>query len=237
MVNRKVTGFAVDFGSEATPRRHYHAPQRLAGARETRKRIIEAAGELFLTHGYAATAIRAVARAARVAEKTVYLQFETKSALLKAVVETAIVGDDEPIPAAGREWFLDVVAETQLDDKLKRLIAATSALHERTGAIFMMARGAAAVDSEAASLWSLGKEGHRADMTILADSFQQAGLLPPGLSTGRFRDLLYVMLGPETWQLARFELGQNEPVYRDWLYGSLYRALSGTQHGNSRDSR
>ncbi len=213
---------------ERTTRRPYHAPQRLAGALETRQRIIDAARELFLADGYAATAVRTVARSAGVAEKTVYLQFDTKSALLKAVVETAIVGDDEAVPAAERDWFLDVVAQTSLEPKLQRLVAATSALHERTGAIFMMARGAAAVDAEAAGLWAFGKQGHRADMTILANSFQAVGLLPPGLTVGWLTDLLYVLIGPETWQLGRVELEQNEQDYVAWLYASLYRTLGGS---------
>ena len=75
------------------------------------------------------------------AEKTVYLQFETKSALLKEVVETAIVGDDDAIPAADRDWFHAVVDQTELDQKLRQLVDATSALHERSGAVFAMARG------------------------------------------------------------------------------------------------
>src|SRR3954454_8695963 len=87
-------------------KREYRSPRRLAAARQTRARICAAARELFLANGYAATSMRAIAAAAGVAEKTVYLQFATKSAVLKEMVETAIVGDDEAIPAADRSWFL-----------------------------------------------------------------------------------------------------------------------------------
>ena len=94
-------------GADAVDRkRGYRSPRRLAAARETRARICAAARELFLADGYAATSMRAIAAAAGVAEKTVYLQFATKSAVLKMVVETAIVGDDEAVPAAERSWFL-----------------------------------------------------------------------------------------------------------------------------------
>jgi AcrR family transcriptional regulator len=209
-----------------TTRRRYKAPAREAAARETRRRIVAAARRLFLADGYAPTSVRAVAAEAGVAEKTVYLQFDTKSALLKAVVETTIVGDDEEVPASGRQWFLDVVAESELDAKLRLLVAATSDLHERTGAVFTMARGAAAVDPDVADLWAFGKRGHRADMTILADSFAQAGLVPPGLSDTWVMQLLYALLGPETWQLVRGELDVDEQGYRDWLYASLRRAFS-----------
>ena len=80
--------------TDAGPRRRraYRSPAREAAARETRRRIVTSATDLFLTQGYAATPVRAVSIAAGVAEKTVYLQFASKTALLKAVVETAIVG-------------------------------------------------------------------------------------------------------------------------------------------------
>lgn len=207
--------------------RSYRSPRRLAAARATRRRIRGAACELFLAGGYAATSMRAVAAAAGVAEKTVYLQFDTKSALLKAVVENAIVGDDEDVPAAGRDWFVEAVAQTDLDRKLRQIAALTSALHERSGAIFAVARDAAAVDPEIANLWASGKRGHRADMTILGRSFDDGGLLPPGLDLAWATTTLYVLLGPETWHLIRTELRLDKTGYHDWLLEQLRQAFRG----------
>lgn len=206
---------------ESPGRRTYRSPGRQAASLATRRRVVAAASTLFLADGYAATPVRAVAMAAGVAEKTVYLQFATKAALLKAVVETAIVGDDAAVPVAERDWFKAVVREDDLDQKLKRLVAGTSVLHERTGPVFAMARGAAAVDLEAAALWAQGKLGHQADMTRLADSFETAGLLPGGTTRNWAAQLLYILLGPESWQLARIELGLDPVGYQDWLRTSL----------------
>jgi len=210
---------------ESHKRRSYQSPRRSAAARETRARIRAAASALFLADGYRATSIRAVALAAGVAEKTVYLQFENKSALLKEVVETAIVGDDDAVPAAGREWFHDVVHESDLDLKLRRLVDATSALHERSGAVFAMARDAAAADPEVATLWAFGKRGHHADMTQMARSFDDSGQLPAGLDVEWAITTLYILLGLEAWQLARIELGLDERQYREWLLASLRQAF------------
>ena len=181
--------------------------------------------------------MRAVAAAAGVAEKTVYLQFDTKSALLKAVVENAIVGDDEDVPAAGRDWFVEAVAQTDLDRKLRQIAALTSALHERSGAIFAVARDAASVDPKIANLWAYGKRGHRADMTVLARSFAECGLLPPGLDLAWATTTLYVLLGPEAWHLTRTELQLDENGYHDWLLSQLRQAFRGddvapTRFGN-----
>ncbi|HET9648893.1 MAG TPA: helix-turn-helix domain-containing protein [Microlunatus sp.] len=209
-------------------RRGYRSPRRLAAALETRARICAAARELFLADGYAATSIRAIASAAGVAEKTVYLQFATKSALLKMVVETAIVGDDEAVPAAGRSWFLETVAETDLDRKLDQLVALTCDLHQRSGSVFAVARGAAAVDPDVAALWAAGKQGHLADMTRMARSFEETGLLPPGRDLDWATTTLYVLLGPETWHLIRIELAQDDTAYRSWLSSQLRQAFSAT---------
>lgn len=219
----------------ATPQgqrqRAYHSPRRLAAARETRARIRAAAARLFLADGYAATSIRAIAKSAGVAEKTVYLQFATKTALLKEVVETAIVGDDHSVAAAERQWFRDIVETQDPDQKIRLLVDATAALHERTGALFAMARGAAAVDPEAAELWAFGKQGHRADMALLAASFETAGMLPAGRGVDWATAVLYVLIGPETWHLARVELGQDPPGYRDWLRGTLTDTFDVTPSG------
>ncbi|MEO6512351.1 MAG: TetR family transcriptional regulator [Nocardioides sp.] len=201
--------------------RGYHSPRRLAAARETRARIRDAAGRLFLADGYAPTSIRTIAKAAGVAEKTVYLQFANKPALLKEVVETAIVGDDQKIAAHDRPWFREILADPDPAAKIRLLVGATAALHERTGAYFMMARGAAAVDAEAADLWAYGKRGHRTDMTLLAESFEAAGMLPPGRDARWAMTVLYALVGPETWHLLRVELGADPAAYEEWLHATL----------------
>ena len=204
-----------------TGRRPYRSPARDAAALMTRKRVTTGAAELFLSRGYAATSMRAIAQHAHVAEKTVYLQFETKSELLKVVVEQAIVGDDQAVPVAERGWFQHVLTEADPHEKLRLLAAGTAELHRRTGRYFAVARGAAEVDTDAAALWAMGKRGHHHDMAKLADNFREHGLLPAGTDTTWATNVLYVLLGPETWHLMVAELGHDDATYQDWLQGTL----------------
>ena len=204
-----------------TGRRPYRSPTRDAAAQATRHRVSEAAGELFLAQGYAATSVRAIAKHAHVAEKTVYLQFETKGELLKTVVEQAIVGDAQTIPVAERAWFQGVLNETEPRHKLHLLAAGTTALLRRTGRYFAMARGAAEVDADAAALWAMGKRGHHYDMTLLAVNLHEQGLLPEGTDIPWAMNLLYVLIGPETWQLMTTELGHTDETYQHWLQATL----------------
>ncbi|MFI5074060.1 MAG: TetR/AcrR family transcriptional regulator [Actinomycetales bacterium] len=213
--------------ADGTPTaRAYDAPKRQAAARETRRRIRSAATDLFLAQGYAATSMRAVALAAGVAEKTVYLQYAAKTALLKEVVETAIVGDDDEVPVAARGWFTDALGEPDPQAKLRLIVDGTTTLHERTGPMFSVARGAAAVDPDVAQLWDAAKKGHRADMGRLATALGKARMIPRERDMEWATTVLYVLLGLETWDLVRVELDHDVDGYRTWLLTTLQRTFT-----------
>lgn len=214
---------------EGTSRRPYRSPVREAAAQLTRQRILDAAAGMFTESGYTATSVRSIAQAAGVAEKTVYLQFDTKQAILKALVDTAIMGADHGIPTVRSPWFLEVLEQSRLDSKVQLLVKGTTALHERTGALFAVAREAATVDPAVRALWRRGKRRHLADMTIIAESFAERGLLPTPLDAAWATEVLYVLLGPENWDLIRRELGRSEAHYADWLRTTLTAAFSGTR--------
>ena len=65
--------------------RRYESPRRRQQAAATRTQILESARRLFEEQGYAATTMAAIAADAGVALKTVYVAFETKSGVLRAV--------------------------------------------------------------------------------------------------------------------------------------------------------
>ncbi len=72
-------------------------PQARRGGRPSRETseqlgalILDAATELFLTHGFGATSIEAVAQRARISKRTFYHRFEDKPALFAAVVHRII---------------------------------------------------------------------------------------------------------------------------------------------------
>ena len=89
----------------ADGRRRYHSPRREAQAAATRREILEAAGRLFERDGYAATTMAAVAGEAGVSLKTVYVAFETKDGVLRALWHLRLRGDDEETPVGEREWY------------------------------------------------------------------------------------------------------------------------------------
>src|SRR5215831_11028175 len=72
----------------ATPRRGGRPS--LAQAEKLGERILDVATQLFLSHGYGATSIDAVARRAGVSKRTFYHRYADKPALFSAVVHRVI---------------------------------------------------------------------------------------------------------------------------------------------------
>ena len=93
-------------------------------------------------------------------------------------------------------------------------IASATQLHQRTAALFAVARGAAADDPDAARLWRAGKAGHRSD----CERFARAALGDhDGPAAHALTAALYVLIGPETFTLLTGELGFTPQNYEQWL--------------------
>ncbi|TML12379.1 MAG: TetR/AcrR family transcriptional regulator [Actinobacteria bacterium] len=82
-------------------KRAYSSTVRQEQAAQTRARIVEAAGELFESNGYARTTIAAIADRAGVAADTVYTIFGGKARILTALIDVRLA------PATGVANVLD----------------------------------------------------------------------------------------------------------------------------------
>ena len=86
-------------------RRSYDSPLRREQAEETRRRILHAAQELFERDGYTAASMRAIAEAAGVSLKTLYLVFDTKSGLLRALWHRLLRGEQDTVAVGEQPWY------------------------------------------------------------------------------------------------------------------------------------
>src|ERR1017187_10039082 len=130
-------------GTGGTAPRGYRSPGREMQARRTRARIIAAAAQRFLVHGYAGTTMRAVALDAGVALPTVELAFRTKARLLKAVIDVAIAGDDEQVAMLDRQWAKRVESITGPPDFVAALARVLVGSAERAAGLAATALEAA----------------------------------------------------------------------------------------------
>src|SRR6266536_6280883 len=134
-------------------KRRYDSPRRREQAAATRRDILEAALRLFERQGYAATTMAAIAAEARVSLKTVYLAFETKSGLLRALWHLLLRGD-ESTPVGARPWFQAVLDEPDPTRQLRLNVRNAKLVRARIGPLLEVIRSAAAHDPDIDALWS-----------------------------------------------------------------------------------
>jgi AcrR family transcriptional regulator len=123
----------------------YHSPLRARQAAETRRSIIDAALRLFGERGWAATTLPMIAAEAGTSVDTIYAVFGTKSNLMMAVVEVAIVGDDGEAAMADRPEFARF-GEGPRSERIRTGIHYTVGVFRRSVPILKALQEAAASD-------------------------------------------------------------------------------------------
>ena len=207
----------------AVKRRSYDSSKRQEQARATRRSILDAARELFIASGSAATTIQAIADAAGVAVQTVYAVFGNKRELLKQLVDVAVAGDDDPVPLDER---FELRAIEEEPDQGRRVVFHAHLMRqiiERAGALGAVARQAAVVDPEFAVLWDDQMRLRRVGMGNATRSIAgRDGLRVDVEAAG---DVLWALSGPEAYELFIRDLGWSYDRYEEWLRDTIERTL------------
>jgi AcrR family transcriptional regulator len=205
--------------------RRYDSPRRREQAAATRLAILDAAERLFLRDGYAATTMAAIAKEARVALKTVYVGFETKAGLLRALWNHRLRGDDDIPTMARHPMYLEVLAEPDPQRKL-RMNARNSRLGKlRIAPLAEVIRTAAPADPEIAALWGRINTEYRANQEAVVRSLAESGALRAGLDVDRATDVLWTLNHPGTWQLLVVQRGWAPEEYERWSAGAACAEL------------
>ena len=197
-------------------RRRYESPRRREQAESTRRAILEAAERLFERQGYGATSVAAIAEGAGVALKTVYVVFETKSGLLRALWNQRLRGEGGETPVADQEWFREVLAEPDPVRQLELNARNSRAGKERVGALFEVIRAAAPLDGEIEELWARIQTEYRSNQEEVVASIAARGALADGLELERATDILWTLNHPDLWQLLVGRREWSGDEYERW---------------------
>ena len=205
----------------AAVKRHYDNTRRQAQSQATRQRIIDAAREEFTEHGYPAATLEAIATAADASLPTLYRLFSSKRALLKAVLDVTLGGDDQPIAFGDRA---EVQAARALKDPAK-LVAAFARIArdfmDRSAPIMHVLTTAAQVDTDAAQLAAdIRRQRHTGQSRIIT-ALDNLGALDPDLDPGEAADIAYAVLSPDVHRILTAERGWTSDQYQRWLTRSL----------------
>jgi AcrR family transcriptional regulator len=201
---------------EVNPKRRYESPRRRDQAEATRREIRLAAQRLFEEQGYLATTMAAVAAAAGVSLKTVYLAFDTKSRLLRAVWDVLLRGEQDR-PVAQVEWFTEMLAEPDPVQQLRLNARNSRRAKERIGAMLQVIRDAAPQDAEVDALWELIQTDFHANQRVVVESLDRKGALRPTLDVDVATDILWALNHPDLWHLLTGRRGWSPDRYEQWF--------------------
>lgn len=184
---------------------------------DTEQRILDAAAELFTKDGYAATTLTAIAEAAGVGHRTVYVRFGTKAELLKRTLDIAVAGDARPIDVRHRDWFETALSAPLPAVRIDALTEGVVELMERAGALFAVARQAEPVEPLIAEAAQRGREATRGNLRAFIDKLDADHLLPQGSDPEWLATTVALAVQAETYLLLRQAHGWSPKQYRTWL--------------------
>jgi AcrR family transcriptional regulator len=216
---------APDLAAGRRPTRRYRSPGREQQARRTRASIIAAAARQFLAGGYAATTMRAVAAAAGVALPTVELAFGTKARLLKAVIDAAIAGDDQPVPMLAREWAAR--AETTAGPAEFAAVVARQLTEsaQRAAGLTLVALEAARADEDIAAVAAQMVSQRQVMATWVVDGLLRRSPLRDGMDRATAIDTIWVLMDPALFFRLTVDRRWPAPRFRRWFEDSALRLL------------
>jgi AcrR family transcriptional regulator len=212
-------------GEQVKSGRRYDSPRRREQAAATRREILEAARLLFERDGYVATSMASIAAEARVATKTVYLAFETKAGLLRALWHLLLRGDEADVPVGGREWFQKVLDEPDPERALRLNVRNARQVRSRAGTLLRVIHDATPADREIAALWERIQSEFYDNQRSVVEALDKIGALRAGLDVAHATDILWTLNNPAVYWLLVDERGWPPDEHERWLADALCSQL------------
>jgi AcrR family transcriptional regulator len=225
MNKETVRPMSKDVKAQQDSKRSYHSPRRVEQAAATRRAVLTAARELFIRQGYTATTIAEIATSAGVAPDTIYATVGRKPALLRELVETAISGTAQAVPADERDYVIRIGAATTAQDKITIYAHAITAIQQRMAPVFLALRDAAATDPDCGALWAEIALRRATNMRRFAADLRSTGELRDDLTDDQVADIIWSMNAAEYWDLLVRERGWLPAQFAEWLIDAWTRLL------------
>jgi AcrR family transcriptional regulator len=210
--------------------RRYSSALRAEQTALARRRILDAAGRLFVERGYLGTTLGTVAEAAGVSVQTVYNVVGGKAVLLKAVYDVTLAGDDEPVPMGERPAFRAIVEAPTGRACLAAYAGVSRLLGERLFPLLtvLLAQAAAGDPDLAAFVTTI--EGERAIGTRnVATHVSGRFGLRDGLDVDAAADVLWALTAPDLADRLVVRRGWGWDRFEAWLGTAMGDAVLGPE--------
>jgi len=215
----------VILDSIVTPvnKRAYSSPVRREQAALTRQRILDAAGDLFVSLGYARTTIRQIAAGATVSPDTVYAVFGSKARVLTALIDQRLA------PTPGVDNVLDRPEATSVRDEpdqgrqIQDFARDMASVSTRVRPVYEILRTASAVEPEMAVIRAEMDAYRLRNMRQVAQWIAARG--PLRVDVERAGEIIWALASPDLSRMLCDDRGWTQDEYADWLADTLTNAL------------
>ena len=187
--------------------------------------MLEAATYVFLDRGYAGATIRAVAAEADVSVPTVEALFGTKARLLKAAIDVAIAGDDEPVPVLDRPWAQTAGNAASLGDFLSIVAGMIATAQQRSAGLVLAVFEGSSQDTELEALKNQMVAQREAMAAWVVQGMTRLAQLRPGRTAAGAVDVVWLLMDPALFVRLTRQRRWSARAYRDWLADALARLL------------
>jgi AcrR family transcriptional regulator len=207
-------------------RRNYSSPLRERQASVTRRAVLDAARELFIAQGYRATTVEEIAQRAGVSKPTVFGAVGNKQLVLRAVRDTAIAGDDAPVPVARRSATGRIRAEPDQRRAVQLLARHLTGVASRYAQINEVLHAAAdGGEQDLRELWQTEEDQRLTGARFWVDVLTGKGPLRPGLRHDDAVDVMWLLMSPDNYYRLVHQRQWTTAKYQRWLAASITQLL------------
>lgn len=214
--------------NDVAPKRAYRSLKRTEQAARTRDRIIDAAGELFSSRGFAGTTMADIARAADVSVESVHAT-GTKASLLLEAFRTRYAGQGEWSSFDEVASVREIMAGDDPDRGLDEVVDFLAAGHARSARLMAELRATSGVEPLITEHWAELVSHKAAGWMASAEWMVRIGIVDGDMPPAELTTLavsLSVMLSAETYLQLTDDWGFTDDQYRAWARVELRRSFA-----------
>lgn len=180
---------------------------------------------MFLERGFAGSTMRVIAGRAGVSVPTVELLFGTKGRLLKAAIDVAIVGDDEPVPVLDRGWTEAAISADTAEEFLAVVAGVIGPAQQRSAGLVLAAFEAVSTDAELVEVAERMGAQRATTAGWIVDQLTRKAPLREGCDRQEAIDTVWILMDPAVFARLTHQRGWTIQRYQRWFAVSVARLL------------
>ena len=154
-----------------------------------------------------------------------YKVFGSKQALLSALVDVTVAGDDEPVALLDRQFVAEIRALTDARVKLDRYARHLVDTHARQAQVMLALAAAATADPEAAAIWRKNLDDRHNGMAMFAADLASTGELRPEHTVDTATDVLWLAMDVRNYDWLVRQRGWPPERFQRWYVDTVAAAL------------